>query len=319
MMLLTAAAFSQLQITKNKVMGEAAFNYIMSTVTVAGEDYDYAQMGFKVPGVDYQLEAKPNEMFKLYLYAGLAYDMSKYTVDGDAPANGDCYASDLSFYLNPMVKGYFQNNLFAKLALPYNYNSVTDQNEDADAIAITNMDMILSGGFDNREIEMHALTPWDKFEKGMAFYGFYDMGMMATYDGDDADELASYFGVAGYYAHMMDNMMVKPYLVFKMGMNDKIDENKYFNIGLDFAKDFNEQMNVEANLDFGMCMLPDEDAAGEDTYNTLSVDARMNYYVMPELDVYAGLGTLMDLTTEDANPYYGIEIGAIYTMNLLKK
>jgi len=318
MMVAAMAAFSQMQITKNKVMGEAGLGYGMTTVDAGGEDVTAATMGFLVPGVDYQFEAKPNDMFKLYLYAGLGYMMEKTTVDGETADGADCYASDLNFYLNPMVKGYFANNLFAKLALPYNYDSVTPQIEDADAVAITSMNMILSGGFDNREIEMHALTPWDKFEKGMAFYGIYDMGIMGTYDGEDAEELASYFGVAGYYAHMMDNMMVKPYLMYKMGMNDKIDENGYFNIGLQFAKDFNEKMNLDAGLDFGMTMLPEEDLAGNDAYNELDVEAQLNYYVMPELDIYGMLAMNMDLTTEDANPIYVFGLGAVYTMNLLK-
>jgi hypothetical protein len=164
MMLATMAAFAELNITKNKVMGEAGFGYGMTTVKDS-VDVDYATMGFLVPGVDYQFEGKLSEMFKLYLYAGLAYDMHKTTMDGESPAPFDVYASDLSFYLNPMVKGYFANNLFAKLALPYNYVSITEQHEDAEAYSVTGMNMILSGGFDNREIEMHALTPWDKFEK----------------------------------------------------------------------------------------------------------------------------------------------------------
>jgi len=328
MMVAAMAAFSQMQITKNKVMGEAGLGYGMTTITTAAGDVDVDAMGFVVPGIDYQFEAKPNDMFKLYLYAGLSYEMEKANVDGEPLNDQDVYASDLSFYLNPMVKGYFANNLFAKLALPYNYVSATEQNEDAEALAESGLDFVLSGGFDNREIEMHALTPWDKFEKGMAFYAIYDMGVMGSIDyidpvtGDteteDDPELASYFGVAGYYAHMMENMMVKPYLMYKMGMNDKIDENGYFNIGLQFAKDFNEKMNLEAGLDFGMTMLPEEDLAGNDAYNELDVEAQFNYYVMPELDIYGGLGMNMDLTTEDANPVYMFGLGAVYTMNLLK-
>ncbi len=332
MMVAAMAAFSQMQITKNKVLGGAAFGYLMTTVEdAAGDDVTDATTAFQIPAVDYLLEAKPNDMFKLYLYGGIGYYMAKNTVDGDTPPNGDCYASDLSFYLNPMAKGYFANNLFAKLALPYNYDSVTGQDEDADALAESSLDFVLSGGFDNREIEMHGLTPWDKFEKGMAFYAVYDMGVMGSFDyidpvtGDteteDDPELPSYFGVEGFYAHMMDgNMMLKPYLTYKMGMNEDADPDSYMNIGVEFAKDFNEQMNLEAGLNFGMWMLDDADAVGsdEDSYNYLDVDAQFNYYVMPELDVYGALGVAMDLTTEDDNPNYLFGLGAVYTMNLLK-
>jgi len=278
-------------------------------------------MAFVVPGVDYQFEAKPNDMFKLYLYAGLAYDMYKSTVDGDAPVNGDCFGSDLSFYVNPKAKVYLPNSLFAKVELPYGYVSATDQDEDAEAIAMSGMDATISGGFDNREIEMHMLTPWDKFEKGMAFYAFYDMGVMASYDGDTIDDLESFFGVEGCYAYQMENMMIKPYVNYKMQLNEDAGfKDSWMNIGLMFAKDFNEQMNLEAGLNFGMWMLEDADLAGypEDSYNYLNVDAQFNYYVMPELDVFGLIGVAMDLTTEDDNPNYTFGLGAEYTMSFLK-
>ena len=316
MMVVAMAAFSQMQIGKNKLMAGAGLGYDMTTVTdMAGDDVSASAMTLYVPEVNYQFEAKPNDMFKLYLYAGLGYQMESFTVDGES---ADESAKTMDLYLNPMVKGYFANNLFAKIALPYNYMSYTAPIADAEAVALTGMNMILSGGFDNREIEIHALTPWNNFEKGMAFYGIYDMGIMASYDGTAAEELASYFGVAGYYAHMMENMMVKPYLMYKMGMNDLVDESSYLDLGLIFAKDFNEKMNMEAGLNFNMHMLPEADALDNDAYNTLDVDAKVNYYVMPELDVFGGFGVNMDLTTEDANPIYSILVGAEYTLNFVK-
>ena len=316
MMVVAMAAFSQMQIGKNKLMAGAGLGYDMTTVTdMAVDDVSASAMTLYVPEVNYQFEAKPNDMFKLYLYAGLGYQIESFTVDGES---ADESAKTMDLYLNPMVKGYFANNLFAKIALPYNYMSYTAPIADAEAVALTGMNMILSGGFDNREIEIHALTPWNNFEKGMAFYGIYDMGIMASYDGTAAEELASYFGVAGYYAHMMENMMVKPYLMYKMGMNDLVDESSYLDLGLIFAKDFNEKMNMEAGLNFNMHMLPEADALDNDAYNTLDVDAKVNYYVMPELDVFGGFGVNMDLTTEDANPIYSILVGAEYTLNFVK-
>ncbi len=320
MVAIAAMAFSQMDITKNKLMLGAGFGYEMETVDAGGDDVTSATMAFVIPGADYQFEAKPNDMFKLYLHAGVAYDMYKNTVDGDAPVNGDCFGSDLSFYVTPKAKAFFANNLFAKVELPYVYVSATDQDEDADAIAASGMDAIISGGFDNREIEMHMLTPWDKFEKGMAFYAFYDMGVMASYDGDTIDDLESFFGVEGCYAHQMEgNMMIKPYVNYKMQLNeDAAAKDSWMNIGLMFAKDFNEQMNLEAGLNFGMWMLDDAPAGAEDSYNYLDVDAQFNYYVMPELDVFGLVGVAMDLTTEDDNPNYTFGLGAVYTMNFLK-
>ena len=127
-----------------------------------------------------------------------------------------------------------------------------------------------------------------------------------------------YFGVKGCYAYYEDNMMIKPYLSYRMGLNDKVDENGYLNIGVEFAKDFNEQFNLEAGLDFGMTMLPEENAAGDDMLNTLMVGTGVNYYVIPELNLIGGIGMIMDLTTKDANPAYIFSLGAEYTLNFIK-
>lgn len=313
MMIATIAVFAQMEITKNKLILGGEFDYWMTTTDPSQEG-----MSFTIPGAMYQFETKPNDMFKLYLHGMVAYQMYKNTVDGEAADPFDVFGSNLYLSLDPMVKAYLPNNLFVKVGLPFDYISMTPQVEDADAIGVQMLDMWAEFGFDNREIEIHGLTPWDKFEKGMAFYGVYEMGIMASVDGTDAEELPSYFGIKGCYAHYADAMMIKPYLSYKMGMNDKIDENGYFNIGARFVKDLNEQMNIDAGLDFGMKMLPEKDDADNDAYNTLVLDAQFNYYVMPELNVYGLFNMNMDLTTEDAEPVYALGLGAVYTMNLLK-
>jgi hypothetical protein len=247
--------------------------------------------------------------------------MYKNTVDGEAPDPTDVFGSNMYLSINPMVKAYLPNSLFVKVGLPFDYISMTPQVEDADAVAANGMNMWANFGFDNREIEKHGLTPWDKFEKGMAFYGKYQMGLMYSWDGTDVEDLPSYFGVEGCYAHYMENMMFKPYLSYEMQLNEDAGfKDSWLDIGVIFAKDFSEQFNLEANLNFEMWMLEDADLAGmaEDSYNTLNIGAQANYYVMPELNVYGLFNTEMDLTTEDAEPVYVFGLGAVYTLNFIK-
>ena len=313
-MMLVVASFAEFKVTRNLVKGTLGFDYGMTTVKDS-VDVDYANMGYDLPDVAYEFEGKPNDMFKIFLYGGVGYAMDKASVDGTADDN---FASDLDINLNPMVKVYLPNNLFVKVELPFEYISETAATDTAEAIPTMGLDMHSSFGFDKTEIRIHGLTPWNNFVKGMSFYGTFNMALMESVDGEATEELHMYFGVAGCYAHYNDNMMVKSYLSYRMGLNDKVDENGYVNVGVEFAKDFSEQFNLEAGLDFGMIMLPDEDLAGNSSYNSLEIATIANYYVMPELDILGGIGMMMDLTTEDANPVYTIMVGAEYTLNLLK-
>ncbi|MDA3839150.1 MAG: hypothetical protein PF574_09245 [Candidatus Delongbacteria bacterium] len=319
-MMLLVASYAEFKVTRNKVMGTLGFDYLMNTVTTSDStgtfDSDDSNMGYDLPKVAYEFEAKPTDMFKLYLYAGAGYAMDQASTDGTAADN---FSSDLNFNINPMVKAYLPSNLFVKLALPFAFNSATSDEDDAEAIPTITLDTKTSFGFDNTKIRIHGISPFNAFVKGMSFYGTFDMGLMKSIDGEDAEELPMFFGVYGCYAYYNDkDMMVKPYLSYKMGLNDKVDENGYLNLGAGFAKDFTEQINITAALDFGMKMLAETNSVGDDAINTLMIGAGVNYYVMPELDIMGGIKMGMDLTTEDANPAYLFSLGAKYTLNLLK-
>ncbi|MBU4486993.1 MAG: hypothetical protein KKD38_08700, partial [Candidatus Delongbacteria bacterium] len=277
MLLVSMMSFAQITTTKNELMAGADFTW--GSYNPLGGEWSYVAednyMSFTIPGVEYQFEAKPNDMFKLFLHADAGYLMSKYTDDGDAPANGDCFASAMYFALEPMVKAYLPNNLFVKIGLPFGFMNLTKQDEDADAESGQKLDMWANFGFDNREIEMHGLTPWDKFEKGMAFYGKFEMGILETWEDEDTEEFQMYLGVEGCYAYYMENMMVKPYLKYKMQLNEGSDteplqKDSSIDIGAVFAKDFSEQFNLEAGLDFGIKMLEEENTAGDDMLNSLN-------------------------------------------------
>jgi hypothetical protein len=315
MIMIAAMAFSQMEITRNRVMGSLALDYSMQDKLTG--------MAFTVPGVGYEFEAKPNDMFKLYLYGDIAYTMTSWSFDGTA---ADEMEKDLEIGLDPKVKVYLPNNLFGAVVLPFNYVSNTAPITDAEALADMSLDAEIQFGFDNREIYIHGLTPWDHFEKGMIGYAFYNMGLMYSFDyvdmvtgdveSEDAEELASYFGVYGAYAHYMENMMVKPYLKYAMGMNDKVDEDGHLFLGLDFAKDFTETVNLEAGLEYYMQMPADSDVDGASHF---VLGALVNYYVMPELDIFGGIAYWMDMTKDnDTDPIMTIKVGAEYTLNLLK-
>ena len=337
-MMLMAVSYS-MDITRNEVAGLLGFGYVLDTTTdAAGDDVSYNIMGVLVPNVRYEFEGKPSDMFKIYFYADVNFDMFKSTVDGKVATGQDTFGNMFTIKLGPAVKVYLPNNLFVKVELPFYFENVTPQlEEDAGDWAMSEMalDMHSSFGFDNTKIRIHGLTPWDGFVKGMSFYGTFNMAIMETKDevvvdtttvpttfsveSVDTEELHMYFGVKGNYAFYNDkDMMVKPYLSYRMGLNDKVDDSGYLNIGVDFAKDFNEQLNLEAGLDFGMEMLADEDIAGNSSYNTLMVGTGINYYVIPELAIGVGYGMEMDLTTEDANPVHTIIAGAEYTLNFIK-
>jgi hypothetical protein len=327
MMIATIAAFAQMETTKHKVLAGADFS--MGSYSTLYEMWSYdAKLkftNFTVPNVNYQFEAKPNDMFKLYLHADAGYMMSKLTYDGDAPANGDIFAKAMYLMADPMVKAYLPNNLFVKLGLPFTYVNLTEQDEDADAYGVQVLDMWAHFGFDNREIEMSMLTPWDKFEKGMAFYGVFKMGIMESVDGEDTEDLPMYFGVKGCYAHQMEgNMMLKPYLSFMMQLNeDAAPKDTEVVIGGMFAKDFNEKFNMEADLNLNILdtEFSTYDAAADESLDRLwkmNISAKGNYYVMPELNIFADLGLSMDMSMEDTDMGIAYGLGAIYTMNLMK-
>ncbi len=327
MIMIAAMAFSQMEITKNEVLAGADFSMGSYSPMYGMWAYDSKVqfMNFTLPNVNYQFEAKPNDMFKLYLHADAGYMMSKYTYDGDAPPNGDVFAKAMYIALEPMAKAYLPNNLFVKLGLPFSYVNFTEQDEDADAYGVQVLDMWVNFGFDNREIEQHGLTPWDEFEKGMAIYGVFEMGVLESVDGEDTDDLPMYFGVKGCYAHQMEgNMMIKPYLSFITQLNeDAADKDTEVVIGGMFAKDFNEKFNLEADLNFNILDTEHstyDAAAGEylDMLWKMNVSARGNYYVMPELNIFADLGLSVDMSMEDTDMGIAYGLGAVYKFDFLK-
>lgn len=305
MMLATIAAFAQMEITRNRVMGALGMDYVMQEKATA--------MSLHIPAVGYEFEAKPNDMFKIYFYGDLGYTMTSYAYDGTA---NDDSEKNLELNLFPKAKVYLPNNLFGAVVLPFNYKSKTEAMPDAEAISSMGLDAEIQFGFDNREIYIQGLSPWAKFEKGLIGYAFYNMQVMSSYDGEDAEELGSWVGVNAAYAHYMENMMIKPSLMYAMGMNDKYDEDGHLFLSLDFAKDFTEQINLEAGLEYYMQMPADSDIDGS---SNLDLGFLVNYYVMPELDIFGGFGYWMDMTKDnETDPEMTITVGAEYELNFIK-
>lgn len=321
--MIAAMAFS-MEISRNRLMVGAELDYVMPAEKTT-------IMGMTIPGILYEFEAKPNDMFKLYLNGMAGYTMTQESYDGEAVV--DQWGSVMFLNLDPAAKVYLPNNLFGKIILPFDYYNIQPQymlgmdftttpptlvlDEEPDSYAVNSMDADLQFGYDTREIYIHGLTPWDRFEKGILGYAFYKMGLMYSVDGESPDDLPSYFGIYGAYAHYADAMMIKPYLSYEMQLNeDAAAKDAELNIGLDFVKDFTEQINLEAGLNYMMVMPEDSDIDGE---ADLTLEALVNYYVMPELDVFAGLEYWLDQTKDnESDPSITIKLGALYELNFIK-
>ena len=65
-----------------------------------------------------------------------------------------------------------------------------------------------------------------------------------------------------------------------------------------------------------MVMAEDSDIDGE---SDLDLGFLVNYYVMPELDVFGGFGYWMDMTKDnETDPIMTITVGAAYTLDFIK-
>jgi len=318
MFLVAMMSYGQ-EMTKQKVMFGGGFAYTMTTTDPSQESKD-----FVIPNLGFQFERMWNDMFKLYFYGDLGYEMSKYTIDGEAPLpedgySFDCFAKVLYGDFDIRGKFYLPNNLFVTVGMPMAIAQIWPQIEDTESARLITFDGSADFGFDNREIEMHMLSPWDKFEKGMAFYGSYTTGLVEVFDSQKTEELASYFSLNGVYAYMMENMMVRPYVVYRMQLNEYFSKSSDLVLGAAYAQDFSEQLNLEANLGLTMHMLEDKDEFGDDTINYFGVSGKANYYLTTELCVFGGMGVNKNLTTKDAEPTYVFSVGAVYTIDELKK
>ena len=304
MIIVAAMSFAQMEISRNRLDAGAEFEYTMRD--------KHATMGFTVPAVSYEFEALPSEMFRMYLYGDAGFNMSKWGYDGEWD---DEFSKVFGINLAPMGKVYLPNDLFVKFGLPFMFANYAYG--DNDAVSVMGLDMFAHFGYDNRELYLQGMTPWGRFEKGMAFYGVFDMGIMYSEDGDSVDDLPMHFGVEGCYAHYNDGMMIKPYLSYMMQLNEDAGaKDAHLNIGAVYAQDFTEQLNLEAGLNYSMVMPEDSDVDGASDFE---IGALVNYYVMPELNIFGGFGYWMDMTKDnDSDPMITIKVGAAYTLDFLK-
>lgn len=309
--------------------------------------FDNAKMplfrtGFIIPKLDYKYEIKPNSFFRLYFYSGSGYQAVRSVWDGEHrtdPADNlehrtDTFSHDIFFYINPMVKLYFPINMFVKSGLAYKYSEFRKQFYEADAYGIMSFDMKSDIGFDNRNIEMSLLTPWGKFEEGIALFGVFKQILMTSTDGESPDDLPIYLGLEVHFAKLLKNYdMIKAYYKHDYQISeDAGDRNTWITAGAIYAKDINSGLNFVTDLNVVVderefsekydISDPDDDVG---TFWNVNLSSRLNYYLMNELNLFGGINMGIDLTREEeqlgdylGNVNYGIEAGFTYKLRRLE-
>ncbi len=223
---------------------------------------------------------------------------------------------------------------FVAAGLPVSYEMITPQIEDADAVSSTFVDVTLDIGYDDNKIDVKKLSPWAKFEDGIFGYAFFDYRVVETYYDTDSETKPISLGAYGQYAYDSDNYvknsMIKAFMGVKYQMSDDVIRifpweytiaHPYYgtsidlSMGLEYAQDINEMINVNVGVSGISSMLDDEDG---NSINALNIMSRVNYYPMPELNVYGGFGAETHLKEKDSQPDYKLYLGAVYTFDFLE-
>lgn len=222
---------------------------------------------------------------------------------------------------------------FVAAGLPVSYESFTPQYEDADAVTSTFVDVTFDIGYDDNNVDIKKLSPWAKFEEGIFGYAFFDYRVVETYYDTDSETKPLAMGVYGQYAYdsgnYVKNSMLKAFLSLKYQMSEEAIRffpweftqapyvGKYyeFKFGLDYAQDITEMVNVAAGISGISSMLDDEDG---NSINAMNIITKVNYYPVPELNVFGGFGIETHLKEKDSVPDYKLYLGASYTFDFLE-
>jgi hypothetical protein len=227
-----------------------------------------------------------------------------------------------------------KNRWFVAAGLPVSYEMYTPQYEDADAVTSTFVDLSLNIGYDDNKVDIKKLSPWASFEEGVFGYGFFDYRLVETYYDTDSDTKPLAFGAYGQYAYDSENYVKNSMLKLFMGVKYQMsgDALRIFpweytiahpyvgtymdiSMGLEYAQDITEMINVTAGISGISTMLDDEDG---NSINAMNIITKVNYYPMPELNVFGGFGAETHLKEKDSEPDYKLYLGALYTFDLIQ-
>lgn len=300
--------------------------------------------GFTIPRLDYKYEKMPYNFFRMYLYSGSGYQAVRSVWDREHRTDPednlehrtDTFSHDVFFYLNPMLKFYFPGSMFIKGGLPFNYSEFRKQFYNADAYGIMSLDMRLDLGFDNRNIEMSLLTPWNNFEDGFALFGFFKPNLMTSSDGKSPEELPMYLGMEAYYSKILKSHdMIKAYFKHSYQINENAaDRNTWITAGAIYAKDINSGLNSETDFSFEVDerefsekydISDQNDDVG--TFFNINLRSKLNYYFIPVpvLNLFGGVNMSYDLTRDEdqlgdymGSVTIGFEAGITYKLSRME-
>jgi len=312
-LLITALIFAQTdapnKITKSKFTAATGACYCFDNA-----DPNMEEITYSLPQTEWKVEIDPNENLKIYFNTALGYSASRL--------NGD--HNELVFSADPMLKYTFSGAFFIKGGLPLSFG--TYSLTSGRRVLIKDFSAAANLGFDNRDIEIRKLTPWDNFEDGMALYGVFETDIVFSVDNNPEEELPSYAGLEAAYAYPLENGMVKGNVSYRYQLNEnylgRINERGGMNstliFGLLYAKDLNRNFNFNAEADFMIIELEEQDAAENGAYNYLGLGTELNYYPNSVLRFIAGVGATKDLTTDDAELIYGLKFGIEAAIDFLR-
>ncbi len=257
----------------------------------------------------------PNEVFERFIKT------EESTVDDYW--SGSTYVGD--------VRAPQENKWYFGLGLPVSYSSITPQHEDQDAYDNMTVDISVELGYIDRQSNLRRLSPWAKFERGLHAYGLLEYRVSETIEGESPDKLPVVFGLHAGYSYDADqhipNSMISGFMAIKYQMQDqavKVFPYEYtrgfqgtyidFSVGANFAMDINEQFNLTAMVAGTSWMLDDYN---NNSINWFKFDTRMNYYPVPEVNVFFGLGNQTHLKEESKPTDIRFYLGGVYTIDFM--
>lgn len=341
--------FSQFEITKHKGYASAGSGFMINAERMTGNSLT----NIAIPYGSYRFEGKTNEKALYYVYADGGFRMNKFSpVDDSHPATpsgstDDSFAYDMNLHVNPMAKYFMKDSTFVTIGLPFYFiskqiESVTRPEDDMMITSDMQLDITATFGYDTRDIEFHVLSPWDNFEEGIAAYGFFSKGLLKSYTdwdtrpGSPLNQPAFIFGAEGCYSYLLEDfkLLVKPIIRYEQQLNDETYQYWWLSSNVFAAWDYSKKINVNGSvgMKFGdtgeteeyIDYDPINNLAGNTTW--FMIEAEVNYYVKPELNVFFGFeGESLLFANQEMGDWQrnaselNIRLGATYQLNFVNE
>ena len=351
LLLVAISLFSQFEITKHKGFTSVGSGFMLNAERFTGNSLT----NIAIPYGSYRLEGKTDEKSLYYIYADGGLSINKFAPSEELPtlelpsgSTNESFAYDMGLFVNPMIKYFMKDSTFATIGFPFSFVSkqVDPHGNDEDMVISSDLQFHITGvfGYDTRDIEFHILSPWDKFEEGIAAFGFINYGLFKhyTYSGITPEEderlsaAESVFGVEGCYSYLLEDfkLLLKPVVRYEMQFNDATYEYQWFTGKVFAAWDYSRKINVNGTvgIKFGDTGEKEEDFNYEPRNNLIGnttwfmIEAEVNYYVRPELNIFFGFeGESLLFAVQEQDDWQrnaselNIRLGATYQINFVNE